>query len=198
MVKNYVYDLGGVLLNYDLQRDTDALQAVGLPLYNQWKQYPELSRIANAYLNGLLPAPDFYQQIRPYCKSGVTDAEIEYSMTAVIADIPAERLQLLIELRQQGANVYLLSNINANTWQIALQGFQEAGYRVEDCFDRVFLSYEMQLAKPDPAIFRRVIEETGLFPTETVYYDDDARNIESARTLGFQAEWVEMKTTNSE
>lgn len=190
-ITTYLFDLGGVLVNYDLQRDTEALQAVGLPLYSQWSQHPELQRVANLYLNGLLPAYDFCRQIRPFCRPGVTDAEIEYSMIAVMADLPRFRLERLAELRRH-ARVYLLSNINVPTWRYCAEQFRQAGFAVEDCFDRTFLSFELQVAKPDPAIFRHVIAETGLQPEATLYLDDDRKNIQTGRDLGFQTYLVPM------
>lgn len=195
-MQNIIFDLGGVLVNYDLEADTEALLQVGLPLYSQWSQYPQLSSIANNYLNGLTTSEEFCRQIRPYCHPGVTDAEIEWSMIAVMGDLPKSRLDTICRLRER-YHVYLLSNINQPTWQYCVQQFRKAGYEPEDCFDCIFLSYEMQLAKPDIAIFRQVIDTCGLDPHQTIFLDDNLDNIEASRQLGIDGWLVPMNESEA-
>ena len=103
--------------------------------------------------------------------------------------IPAgERVDVdfLLELRRR-YTMYLLSNTNGIHWQWALEhAFNYQGHRVEDFFDRIFLSYEMKLVKPDEEIFRRVIAETGLTPSETLFIDDAESNCRAAQALGIR------------
>ena len=40
--------------------------------------------------------------------------------------------------------------------------FHYKAFRVEDYFERIFLSYEMKMVKPDVAIFEKLLEETGI------------------------------------
>lgn len=54
------------------------------------------------------------------------------------------------------------------------------------CFDRIFLSYEMKLHKPDEAIFRAMLREGGFEARETLFIDDSSANVETARRLGFE------------
>ena len=56
--------------------------------------------------------------------------------------------------------------------------------QLKGCFDRVFLSYEMQLAKPDPKIFTEVLRQAGIAAHETLFIDDNADNIAAAAALG--------------
>lgn len=191
-MKNLIFDLGGVLINYDLAADTQALTDVGLPLYSQWAAHPELAAICNPYLNGLLSEPEFCERLRPHCRPGVTDEEMIWSMMAVMADLPASRLATLCELRRQGYRLLLLSNINERTWQYALSQFARAGYRVEQCFDDVFLSFEMGLAKPDVAIFSEVLRRAGIQAEDSLFLDDTRENIEAARSLGIESWLIPM------
>ena len=191
IILNLLLDLGGVLLNYDMEADTEALQAIGLPEYAAWDEHPELSEITNLYLNGLMDADTFCDRIQPYCNEGVTRDEMLWSMQAVLADLPACRLQQLKQLRQK-YHIYLLSNLNEPSWQHTLQQFEKAGIRVDECFDRVFLSYEMQLAKPDRAIYEAVVEATGIKPEETLYVEDSTENYEAGKAFGFRSVKVEI------
>ena len=98
---------------------------------------------------------------------------------------------MLLELRKDH-KVYLLSNIYDRGWQIATEAFRKHGVEPEDCFDKLFLSHEMQLAKPDPRIFHAVIDATGIKPEETIFFDDSRSNIETAKAMGFQAKLAPM------
>ena len=42
----------------------------------------------------------------------------------------------------------------------------------------------MKLAKPDKAIFLKMIKDSGIVPEETLYIDDSPANIEAGKALG--------------
>ncbi|MBQ1303981.1 MAG: HAD-IA family hydrolase, partial [Erysipelotrichaceae bacterium] len=48
-------------------------------------------------------------------------------------------------------------------------------------------SCDAGLLKPDPAIYQLLMDKYGLKPEETVFFDDSARNVEAARSLGIHA-----------
>lgn len=191
MIKNIIFDLAGVVLNLNLERDTAALVAAGLPDYVTCLQNPALKKVLEGFLNGLTSQEVFLRDIRPFCKPGVTEEEILWAMNAVLDDIPRARIERIIALKKR-YKVYLLSNIYDTAWEHAVRQIEKSGYQVSDLFHETFLSYEMQLAKPDPRIFQEVIRATGLIPQETVYYDDTRENIEVGNSLGFHSVLVPM------
>ena len=60
------------------------------------------------------------------------------------------------------------------------------GRRMEQYFDRMFLSSQMGMVKPNPAIFEQVVAEAGILPSETLFLDDSSKNTETAEKLGFR------------
>ncbi|HEY1256791.1 MAG TPA: HAD family phosphatase [Terracidiphilus sp.] len=54
-------------------------------------------------------------------------------------------------------------------------------------FDRLIWSYQLGIAKPDPAIYRYTLSQLGTLPEETVFIDDKRENVEAARSLGIQS-----------
>ncbi len=191
MIRNIIFDLAGVLLNLNLERDTEALLSVGLPDFEGCIAHPEIVGPISLYLNGLTDKPTFLQDIRPYCRQDATDDEILDSMDAVLDDFPESRLKALVELRKH-YKIYLLSNLYDTAWNHTLSQIHEEGYTVEQCFDQTFISYQMQLAKPDARIYEEVFRSTGIIPEETLYFDDTRDNIESAKRLGLQTCLVPM------
>ena len=54
-------------------------------------------------------------------------------------------------------------------------------------FDVLLWSFELDLVKPDPAIYRILLERLAIPPAEVLFIDDKIANIEAARALGIQA-----------
>jgi putative hydrolase of the HAD superfamily len=59
-------------------------------------------------------------------------------------------------------------------------------------FDVLVWSFQLGIAKPDPAIYRHVLKELGTLPEETLFLDDRPVNIDAARALGIVA--IEFST----
>ncbi len=57
-------------------------------------------------------------------------------------------------------------------------------WKIDGIFDHIFISAELRLAKPDPAIFRVVIDELKQDPSELIFVDDFMENIVAARDAG--------------
>ena len=75
----------------------------------------------------------------------------------------------------------LLSNTNPVHWNHA--GIADS---LEPLFDRVFLSWQTGLLKPDIAAYAQVTESFGTKPQEIVFLDDNQMNLDGARTAGMQ------------
>lgn len=191
MIKNILLDFAGVIMNLNMKRDTESLLAAGLPDWKGCMENIPLRNVLLSYLNGLMTWEDFLPAIKPFCKADVTDKEIFDAMHDVLDDVPASRVEWILSLRKN-YKVYLLSNISEDSWAICKERFEASGHTLEECFDNVFLSYEMQLAKPDERIYKAVEEVTGLVPIETLYYDDSAENIEAGHRLGYRCVQVIM------
>jgi len=61
-------------------------------------------------------------------------------------------------------------------------------------FDVLVWSYQLRMAKPDPAIYRHVLSKLGTEPAETLFLDDRAVNVEAAQALGMKA--IEFSTVD--
>ena len=73
--------------------------------------------------------------------------------------------------------------------------FEEvSGSRVEEVFEKFFLSFRLNRMKPGDEIYRKVIEEGGLIPEESLFIDDAKANIETAERLGFKTLFYDVNT----
>jgi 2-haloacid dehalogenase len=78
--------------------------------------------------------------------------------------------------------VYALTNWSAETFGVARERFEFLEW-----FDGVLVSGEERMIKPDPAIFRLLLDRFGLDPEATFYVDDSEQNVAAADRLGFDA-----------
>ena len=93
---------------------------------------------------------------------------------------------MLLELKKK-YRLLLLSNNNPIAWEGCKTLFREAsgGIDIEEVFDKLYLSFQMNLSKPGEAIFNELLVKEGILPHESLFIDDAPKNIETAKKLGF-------------
>jgi epoxide hydrolase-like predicted phosphatase len=74
----------------------------------------------------------------------------------------------------------------SNAWD-DLRLVIEERWKIADAFDEIFISAEVGLAKPDPRVYRLVLDKLIVEPEEAIFVDDFPENVEAARALGMQA-----------
>jgi putative hydrolase of the HAD superfamily len=94
-----------------------------------------------------------------------------------------ESRELLEKVRASGVPCYLATNqdIRRGTYM-----HENLGYA--DILDGAFYSYELGLAKPDPAYFEEIARRLSLPVGDVLFVDDNLVNVESARSVGMRAE----------
>lgn len=190
MIKNLLFDLGGVIMNLDRERSVRAFEELGLSQAGELLgEYGQKGPFL-ALEKGEIGAEEFHNQLRPLFDRPVTDAEIDDAFNRFLTGIPVSRLRALRELRRR-YKVYLLSNTNP----IMVNGFIAEQFRQEelemtDYFDGIITSYEAKCYKPDKAIFDYACATCGIEPEETLFFDDSQANVDAARAVGFNAAHV--------
>ena len=86
---------------------------------------------------------------------------------------------ILRELRDAGVGLYALTNWSAETFPIARQRFDFLGW-----FAGIVVSGEEGLAKPDPGIYRILLERYAIDPATALFVDDRQENVAAAQVEG--------------
>ena len=73
-----------------------------------------------------------------------------------------------------------------NGWKNSRESIENV-WHLDDVFDSILISAELGLAKPDPAIYRLLLDEWSLPAQAAVFIDDFADNVVAARQLGMPA-----------
>jgi 2-haloacid dehalogenase len=175
-----VFDLGGVLIDWNprhLYRKLFPGDAAGMERFlatvctQEWNERQDAGRSfaeAAALRKAEHPAEaaliDAYFARWPEMLGGAIDGTVE----------------ILAELRRRDVPLYALSNWSAETFPHGLGRFDFLHW----FRDRV-VSGEVGLIKPDPRIYRLLLERNRLAAADAVYIDDVRRNAEAATALGF-------------
>jgi 2-haloacid dehalogenase len=91
-------------------------------------------------------------------------------------------VEILAELKRRGIACYVLSNMEAETYPLRL-----ARYDFLRSLDGQVISGLEKVAKPDPRIYRLLLERYELPAGRTLFIDDKAENVAAARAAGMQA-----------
>ncbi|MEG1543673.1 MAG: HAD family phosphatase [Tannerellaceae bacterium] len=184
-IKNLIIDFGGVIINLNRPRCLASFQAMG---FDSIESLITTTYLQKGFFRGIeegsVSPEEFRADVRKLIPNQVTDEQIDAAWNAMLVDVPAYKLELLLRLRSR-FNTLLLSNTNQIHWEFALKSaFQYKGLNVADFFNKIYLSYELHLLKPNPVIFEYVLRDANIRPEETLFIDDAQPNCDAAERLG--------------
>jgi putative hydrolase of the HAD superfamily len=106
----------------------------------------------------------------------------------MLLDLPAIRTDLLAKARNN-YRIFLLSNTNVIHISAVMNVLSkdDAYRRFFGLFEKVYFSFEVGMRKPNPDIFRHVLQQHGLNAAETLFIDDSRQHVEGAITAGLHA-----------
>jgi 2-haloacid dehalogenase len=177
-----IFDLGGVLIDWNpryLYRklfagDDEAMEAflaeVTSPAWNAEQDAGRTWR----------EAVDALAAIHPDRRDLIAAYDERWEET--LGDPIEGTVEILAELRAGGLRLAALSNWSAEKFPIA-----RPRYPFLDWFETIVISGEVRVSKPDPGIFRHVLERLDLDAEACVFIDDSAANVEAAADLGMTA-----------
>lgn len=139
------------------------------------------------YERGLISDAEFRMHLRQSLNLQVSDAQLDAAWNAMLLDIPMERIDLLVRLKEK-FSIYLLSNTN----NIHLQSFNgivqnlTGQSAIDNYFHRAYYSHLLKLSKPDVAIYNHVLLQNSLEPESTIFLDDNKDNLIGANKAGIK------------
>lgn len=183
-IKNILFDFGGVLIDLSQQACLDAFARLGMPQVADYvTPYGHIGPFGRLE-NGDISVEAFRDEVRRLFKADLTDEQIDEAWGAFLVSIPPAKMRMVHELAKT-YRVFLLSNSSPIHIR-KLKAFEEAGYPLSACFEKLYLSYEIGLSKPGRAIFEHVLNDAGLKPEETLLIDDGPANCATAAELGLR------------
>lgn len=186
-----IFDMGNVIIDIDIDLTIKELK-------NELTEKEHL--LADGFLKSALHADfetgaigelEFRNGIRTTFNREWEDAWIDKAWNTLLLSIPKERVSLLKALRKD-YKLYLLSNTNSIHFKVVEEIFKtDSGEEsFTSLFDRVFLSYEMGLKKPDKRIYEKVVQEIGAKPEQCLFFDDLEENLIAAKEVGLETHHI--------
>ena len=181
MIRNIVFDLGNVLVDYNPSRIINAV----------FTEKNEQNLILNEVFlsEGWLLVDKGIISIEKHQQNLVSRfpqyaKEIEWILKHWHKDLPTnpEVFSIVQMLRDSGYDLYILSNAGHRYFEYAL-----SNVRIFNIFTGITISAELQLVKPQREIYDQFCQIHGLKPEECLFIDDQITNVQGAMNAGWQA-----------
>ncbi|MCB1381208.1 MAG: HAD family phosphatase [Alphaproteobacteria bacterium] len=91
-------------------------------------------------------------------------------------------VMILEELKSRGAPLYAITNWNQDKFRET-----RARYGFLEHFHDIVVSGDERLVKPDPAIYRLLLDRNGLEASTSLFIDDSPKNVAGAQAVGMKA-----------
>ena len=180
-IEAVVFDIGGVLLDWNprylyrqLFEDEEEMERFLAEICTlEWHEAHDRGKPFDVSCAELAAQhPEYAEQIRAW---GQRSEEM-------VAGPLEGTVEILRRLKADGLLCYALTNMETETFPLRVERFPFMSW-----FDGVVVSAFEGVIKPDPEIFRRLIERFDLKPEATLFVDDSQRNVDAARQFGIQA-----------
>jgi len=183
MIKAIIFDLGNVLIDFDhmiaARRISHFSKLSPQEIFSLFFE----SEVTLLFEQGKISPDDFFLRVKDMLALSINYQTFVPIWNEIFFQSAKNRIVFNIaNILSGGYKVVLLSNINTLHFEYVKKHFPIFGI-----FSRVFASCEMGLIKPDPAIYRKVLDDLDLAPGESFYTDDRKELVASARKLGIKA-----------
>lgn len=179
-IKNIIFDFGGVVMDWDPRyffkdhfKDDEKMEHFLKNIAtDEWNAEQDRGRtLAEGTEIQVAKHPEWEKEIRAYYDNWTTMLK---------SDIP-HNVEVLRKLEHSKYELFGLTNWSAETFPYALEN-----YDFFNIFEgKIVVSGTEKLIKPDPAIWEVLLNRYQLKAEESVFIDDNAKNIEVAKSLGF-------------
>lgn len=181
-IKNIVFDLGGVLIDWDpklvyrkiFDTEKEVQDFLSKICVYEWNIMQDAGRpLSEATETLVANHPEWADEIRAY-----------YGRWEEMLAGPISGTVELLEkfTRDDRYKVYALTNWSAETFPIA-----QTQYDFLSWFDGIVVSGVEKCIKPNPKIYKILFDRYNLVPSESIFIDDNKDNVEASKALGMDA-----------
>ncbi len=177
MIKNIVFDMGGVLIDYNPEK----------ALYNVFSKETADILLKEIFRNKIWADKDrgliFPDEIMALKKDKIPP-EVFEKVSEMVDNFypympPFEKMCSFVkELKSNGYGIYLLSNASSDFHE------RRKGIPALSFFDGVLISADYKLLKPEKEIYLELFKKFSLKPEECFFIDDMQKNIDGAKAAG--------------
>ena len=188
-IKNIIFDFGGVVMDWnpryffkDYFNDDEKMEYFLKNIADdEWNAEQDRGRLLSIGTEiQVQKFPDWEKEIRAYYDNWTTMLQ---------SDIP-NNVAVLRKLEHTNYELFGLTNWSAETFPYALENYDF--FKVFK--NKIVVSGTEKLIKPDPEIWNILLNRYHIKAEESVFIDDNPKNIEVAKSLGFYTVHIQEKT----
>ena len=178
-ISSLLFDLGGVLIDIDFERALLRWSNQShLPVAELRRRFA-MDEAYQQHERGEIPASEYFAHLRKTLELDASDTDIERGWNDIFVGEIAATISYIATVHTS-LPCYLFSNTNPTHQAFWSSNFPTA----VESFQRIFVSFELGLRKPDPQAFEAIAAATGFRLDETLFFDDSEENVNAARQTG--------------
>jgi len=179
----YIFDLGNVIVDIDFNRVLGAWSDLGRVPLATLKNRFQMDENFSRHERGEISDEQFAAKMCEQLDLALSFEQFAAGWQAVFVGVRPEVIKIMHKLREQGDRVVILSNTNRLHCEFWPTEYPE----VKSAADKIYLSQEMGVRKPEPEIYQRLLNEEDVSAQDAIFLDDNLANIEAARALGIHS-----------
>ena len=176
MIKNIIFDIGGVMFDDSTQNISNILK----------KDASELCK--KVYGKSFVDCVLGNQEVSDYIETFKNDSDYETIKYILDKDnlhisypLMQDNFDYISRLKDKGYNLYILSNIAKESYEHV-----KSTIDIDKVFKGGVYSYQEKLLKPDRKIYELIVNRYNLNKDETMFFDDKQKNIDAACEFGLK------------
>ena len=187
MIKNIIFDFGGVLFDIDYFKSEEAFKMLGFEHFEEMYSQYKASTLFADLETGKISSEDFLAKLKAAGPDGLSEEDLITAWCAMLLGYRKKSFRFLQDLAAD-YNIYLLSNTNIIHYHF-FQPLAQAELplkSLEQYFTKAWYSHEIGFRKPNADVFEFIIADGKLEPRETLFVEDTEINLPPARELGIK------------
>lgn len=195
-VKNIIFDLGGVILDIDIQKTAEAFREMGIPSFSEMFTQHYSNNLFVQLETGAISPEAFYEAFRNETGMSLEDDAIKDAWNALLLDFRKPSLEWLDSIKDK-YQIFLFSNTNQIHHDAFIEKYQQQTGKADfdAYFRKAYYSQQIGMRKPDLAPFLHILQEQNLVAAETLFIDDTIKNIIAAQQAGMQTVHLQWPQT---
>lgn len=198
MKKALIFDMGGVLIDLDLEACRRAFREdLGFFEIDEILDACHQKGMIGDMEAGKVTGDEFRDYVLAHSRPGAKPEDVDKAFNRILVGIAPYKVDMLRRLSGH-YDIYMLSNNNPVAIVCAENMFEEAGFSMKRDFRKCYISYKMKMLKPSAEFYKAVIADIGLPAEEMLFVDDSKTNVEAAIAAGLPAVYYEPGTDLNE
>lgn len=189
MIRNIIFDFGGVIYDIDHNLSKLAFKKLGVKDFDKLYGHQIQATTFEKMERGELKLDVFRNELRKVIPKNVSDQQIDDAWCGLLLGFNTKKIDLIKSIGKN-YRLFLLSNSNEIHYIRFIKELNEY-LDFRSLFEDVWFSHEKGLRKPEPASYLDLLEQNQLQASESLFIDDLDVNIEAAKIHGIKTHYIQ-------